>query len=76
MLSDTEDFDPVKIFERASASAGTQTTEVFTQALPTAGFVRSVGRGNIYISGSLKDFEEVWYDYFDLGRDYAALERR
>ncbi len=30
--------------------------------------------GDIVISGASKrDFEEFWFDYFDLGRDYAAV---
>lgn len=27
-------------------------------------------------NASIKDFEEIWYDYFDLGRDYSAIKAR
>jgi len=31
---------------------------------------------SVFITCSLFDFETVWYDYFDLGRDYAEIRRR
>lgn len=76
MLSDTEDFDPVKIFESGQCFRwNADDRGVYTGV--AYGRVCKVWseEGNIYISGSLKDFEEVWYDYFDLGRDYAALRK-
>jgi len=32
--------------------------------------------GSVYISGSLKDFETIWRDYFDLDRDYADIRNK
>jgi N-glycosylase/DNA lyase len=32
--------------------------------------------GGVFISGAMDDFENVWRDYFDLGRDYAEIRRR
>lgn len=30
----------------------------------------------IFITGSSRDFENIWRDYFDLDRDYSALRKR
>jgi len=36
--------------------------------------VRLRYRGDsVFISGTVEDFETVWFDYFDLGRDYAKI---
>ena len=32
--------------------------------------------GSVFISGAMGDFEAVWRDYFDLGRDYGEIRRR
>jgi N-glycosylase/DNA lyase len=74
MLSDIEDFDPVKIFESGQCfrwnadKDGVYTGVAFNKVCKVW-----AEQGKIYIGGSLKDFEETWFDYFDLSRDYALL---
>ncbi len=71
------DFDPVKIFEsgqcfRWNPEPDGSWTGV---AKGVAAYVRSEN-GAVFISGSEEDFRNVWYDYFDLGTDYAAIRER
>jgi N-glycosylase/DNA lyase len=71
------DFDPLKIFEcgqcfRWNPEPDGSWTGV---AKGIAASVRSEG-GSVFISGSEDDFRNVWYGYFDLGRDYSELRAR
>jgi len=70
------DFDLVRIFEcgqcfRWNADENGVYTGV---AFGRAARVRRVG-GSVFISGSLREFEEIWVDYFDLRRDYARIRQ-
>ena len=71
-----DDFDLVKIFEcgqcfRWDADENGVYTGV---AFGRAARLRSAEE-SVFISGTLDDFENVWFDYFDLGRDYTEIRR-
>lgn len=38
--------------------------------------LRQEGNSLIFYNSSKEDFKNIWYDYFDLGRDYAEIVRR
>ncbi len=38
--------------------------------------IRALGEGQYAISCDSRDWQEVWWDYFDLGRNYAGLRKR
>lgn len=66
------DFDPIKIFECG---------QCFRWNADENGVYRGVAHGiaakvwseggSVFISGSMEQFQNVWYDYFDMDRDYA-----
>jgi len=71
------DFDLAKTFEcgqcfRWEADQNGVYTGV---AFGRAASLRREG-GSVFISGSIEDFEAVWRDYFDLGRDYELIRQR
>ncbi len=71
-----DDFDLEKIFEcgqcfRWNRDAGGDYTGV---AMGKAARIREAG-GSIFISGTAEDFESVWYDYFDLAKNYSELRK-
>jgi len=73
------DFDLVKTLEcgqcfRWEADENSVYTGVaFGRA---ASLRRDSESGSVFISGSTEDFEAVWRDYFDLGRDYELIRQR
>ncbi len=75
-VKEVRDFDPVHIFECG---------QCFRWRRETDNSYTGVVRGRVvnveYASGrlvirntSFQDFEEVWFDYFDLGRDYQLVK--
>lgn len=76
-LSGISDFDPVKIFESGQCFRWNPLEDgsYAGVAKGIAARVRTDG-DRVYISGTEEDFLRVWYDYFDLGRDYSELRRR
>jgi len=76
MLSGIADFDPVKIFECGQCFRWNADKHgVYTGiAMGHALSVRSAG-DRIFLGCSEDDFHKVWYDYFDLNRDYEAIRR-
>lgn len=73
-LRQTDDFDPVKIFEcgqcfRWNADEHGIYTGV---ALGRAATVRMDGE-SVFISGNLNDFNSIWHDYFDFSKNYAQI---
>lgn len=70
-IKNPEDFDPIKIFECG---------QCFRWNADDKGVYRGVARGlaakvwteggSVFISGSMDEFRRVWYDYFDMDRDY------
>lgn len=72
-----DDFDLEKIFEcgqcfRWNADGNGTYTGV------AKGKVVQIRREDekIFISGTVRDFEEIWYDYFDLGRNYSDIRKK
>ena len=33
-------------------------------------------KNKIFIAGTMEDFQKIWYNYFDLDRDYAAIRQK
>lgn len=77
ILEDIKDFDPKHIFEcgqcfRWIKEEDDSYTGVFRDK------ILNVKKENdlVYFNNTnLKDFEEIWYDYFDLGTDYSKIKR-
>ena len=75
-LTGLDDFDLQKIFECG---------QCFRWNRKDDGSYVGVARGlaarlrrdgdSIYISGTAEDFEKVWYDYFDISRNYTDIRR-
>lgn len=76
-LRGISDFDPVKIFESGQCFRWNPAPDgsYVGVAQGLAASVRSEG-GAVFISGSEDDLKNVWYDYFDLGRDYSEIRAR
>ena len=76
-LRGISDFDPVKIFESGQCFRWNPAPDgsYVGVAKGLAASVRSEG-GAVFISGCEDDFKNVWYDYFDLGRDYSEIRAR
>ena len=76
VLRADDDFDPERIFECGqcfrwnSDGAGVYTGVAMGRAASV-----SAEDGLIVFTCAPGDFEAVWYDYFDLGRDYSAIRR-
>lgn len=79
VLEDVNDFDARHIFECGQCfrwtkdEDGSYTGVAFGKVLN----VRSDYEKGIVIldNTNLKDFREIWFDYFDLGRDYGAIKK-
>ena len=76
-LRGISDFDPVKIFESGQCFRWNPASDgsYVGVAMGIAASVRSED-GAVFISGGEEDFKNVWYDYFDLGRDYSEIRAR
>ena len=70
------DFDLVKIFECGQCFRWeSDINGVYTGvAMGRAARLRREG-GSVYLSCGIGDFETVWYNYFDLSRDYTEIRR-
>lgn len=77
IIKDIKDFNPQHIFECGQAfrwdkeEDGSYTTVAFGKVLN----VKKVGGDIILSPTNMEDFEEIWYDYFDLARDYGEIKR-
>ncbi len=77
ILKDMDDFDPKHIFECGQAfrwareDDGSYTTIAYGRSLNI-----KKDKNNIILNGSdMEDFQNIWYDYFDLGRDYGQIKK-
>jgi len=72
-----DDFDLVKIFECGQCFRWNMDEKgVYTGvALGKAARIR-MENDRIYISGTVEDFEKIWYRYFDFGRNYAEIRSK
>lgn len=71
-----DDFDLKKIFEcgqcfRWNLNENGEYTGV---AMGKAARIRQA-ENSIFISGTIDDFNKIWFDYFDLSKNYSALRR-
>ena len=73
-ITEVSDFDLARIFECGQCFRwdGDENGAYTGVALNRVARLRHDG-GSVFISGTIQDFEAVWRDYFDLGRDYAAI---
>ncbi len=79
ILEDVRDFDAKHIFECGQCfrwkkeEDGSYTGIAYGRVLN----VKSDYDKEIVVlnNTSLKDFQDIWFDYFDLGRDYGAIKR-
>ena len=76
ILKDIEDFNPEHIFECGQAfrwkkeEDGSYTTIAFGKVVN----VKKENKDIILAGTNLEDFNNVWYDYFDLDRDYGHIK--
>jgi len=87
VISDITDFDLVKTFEcgqcfrwnvdKRSSSVDNKDNDI-TYVGVAHGHVLKIhqNKNSIVLSCSIKDFESIWHDYFDLDRDYAKIRSR
>jgi len=77
-----KDFDLTRIFEcgqcfrwnpvRDGAYSDANSNTYIGVAMGKAARIRRDG-GSVFITGTLKDFNTIWRDYFDLDRDYESI---
>ena len=77
ILKDMEDFEPEHIFECGQAfrwrkeDDGSYTTVAFNRVLN----VRREGGDIVFSPTNMEEFHRIWYNYFDLARDYGEIKR-
>lgn len=77
ILKDMKDFEPKHIFECGQAfrwnreEDGSYTTIAYGKVIN----VKREDRDIILTNTDMKDFKDIWYNYFDLGRDYQEIKR-
>ncbi len=78
VISEVTDFDATHIFECGQSfrwnkeEDGSYTGVAYGRAINVAS---DYDKGVVTIKNTnLKDFNELWFDYFDLGRDYGAIK--
>ena len=75
-LREPENFDPFVSCECGQCFRfETRGDEVTLYARRRKLCVKRCGDGYLFEGVGKEEFESVWYDYFDLGRDYAAIIR-
>lgn len=76
ILKDIEDFEPKHIFECGQAFRWTaeKDNSYTTVAYGKVINVKKENRDIILLNTNLEDFNNIWYHYFDLGRDYGKIK--
>ena len=75
-IKDMKDFEPKHIFECGQAfrwykeNDGSYTTINRGKVLN----IKREGKDIVFTNTNEEDFHDIWYDYFDLGRDYGAIK--
>lgn len=77
ILKETKDFDPVHIFECGQCFRWIKEDDGSYTGVAKGKVINVKKDGeNIVIDNTNKEeFENIWYDYFDLGRDYTSLKK-
>ena len=76
IIKDIKDFDPKHIFECGQAfrwyveEDASYTTVSHGKVLN----VKKVGEDVVFSNTNMVDFQNIWYNYFDLGRDYGKIK--
>ena len=76
-ISDTKDFDITKIFECGQCfrwncdNNGVYHGVAFGRPL----ILRS-DNNSVFLKCTQDEFENIWYDYFDLSRDYSSIRKQ
>jgi N-glycosylase/DNA lyase len=78
IIKDIRDFDPVHIFECGQSFRWLKERDgSFTGVVRGKVVNVSMSSGDITIINSdFKDFCNIWFDYFDLGRDYSEIKKK
>ena len=77
-IKDIKDFNPQHIFECGQAfrwhreEDASYTTVAFGKVLN----VKKEGEDVIFSPTNMEDFQNIWYKYFDLGRDYGEIKKK
>lgn len=77
LIKDIENFDPKHIFECGQAFRWTleddnsYTIVAYNRVLN----IKKEGNDIIFKGSNMEDFSNIWYRYFDLGRDYGSIKR-
>ncbi len=76
ILKDMLDFNPEHIFECGQAFRWKKEEDdsYTTIAYGKVVNVEKIGEDIILNGTNLEDFQNIWFDYFDLGRDYGAIK--
>lgn len=75
-LTPEDDFDSRKIFDCGQCFRWNEEADGSWLGVAMGRAARVSSDGNsVYITGSKRDFDEVWRDYFDLDRSYADMRR-
>lgn len=78
ILKDIKDFNPQHIFECGQAfrwykeEDESYTTIAFDRVLN----VKKLGENIVLYPTNMEDFHNIWYHYFDLGRDYGEIKEK
>lgn len=77
IFKDMDDFDPRHIFECGQAFRWTleEDNSYTSVAYGKVLNVKKVDNDIIFSNTNMEDFKNIWYDYFDLGRDYGAIKK-
>lgn len=77
ILENIEDFEPKDIFECGQAFRWIREEDESYTTVAYGRFLNVSRQGeDIVLSPTnKKDFQEIWYDYFDLGKDYGAIKK-
>lgn len=77
ILKDMEDFDPEHIFECGQAfrwkveDDGSYTAVAYNKVIN----VKKENKDIIFSNTNIDDFNNIWYNYFDLEKDYGEIKR-
>lgn len=76
IIKDVEDFDPVHVFDCGQCfrwlkeDDGSYTGVAMGRVIN----VRREGKDIVIDNTNIEDYRDIWFDYFDLGRDYSLLK--
>lgn len=78
VIKDVEDFDPTHTFDCGQCFRWIREDDGSYTGVAKGRVINVKREGkDIVIDNTTKeDFENIWYDYFDLGRDYSSLKEK